>query len=287
MTGDGVHERLERALAVRKLSIRKFHAALQGDGYPHTSYQAVRRYLKGQAKPTSDFLAAATRILRVRPEWLVLGEGPGTYEEWEKARRREMEAFAVEALDRVRNPDEHFLSTLDELGPRFSPERSRRHLALIRFSRKMFDAGPVSSDRWARVDLREDLLRAAGRFLVGVETAFEQASRRYPDRLAQDGSLPNRLDELLVTRSASDGWYIQWSDGVLQLFASRVIGLGERDPNNSWDSHSPVARARALEEHREWQEGVEASSAARAKAEGARDGGITRPSRAQKAKRPT
>ena len=285
MTGDGLHNRLEYALVVRNLSIRKFHKALQDDGYPHTSYQAVRRYLKGHAKPTSDFLAAATRILGVRPEWLLWGEGPDTQEEWEQERRREMESFALEVLDRTQNPDEHFVASLDELGTKFSTKRSRRRLALLRFARKMFDAGPTSASRWAEVETRQDLLRAAGRFLVGVEKAFEQASRRYPDRLAQDGSLPNRLDELLVTQSASDGWYVHWSDGVLQLFASRVIGLGERDPHNLWDSHAPVDHARARAEYEEWREGAEASSAARAQV--ARDAGSERPSRARKAKRAT
>jgi hypothetical protein len=234
-----IKQRLEHARELRGFSLRKFQQeieklARQDKSVPATSYPAIHRYLKDKkTQPPSDFVAAAARILRVRPEWLLLGEGPRTVEEFTQQEAQRLGEVVREGIDAAAHPDQHFIATMDELGPRLSPQRWRRLQAVERFAQKLFDAGP-SAERWAMQRDRHELLRAAGRFLIGVEDAFDRAG--HGDHT------------LLLLSSASPGWYVAWSDAVLDLFARRVYGLGERDQSNPWDAHE-APDARIAHEH--------------------------------------
>ena len=48
---------------------------LRGRG---TSYASIRRYLAGEAEPSITFLERAAEVTRVRPEWLIAGQGGAT-----------------------------------------------------------------------------------------------------------------------------------------------------------------------------------------------------------------
>ncbi len=231
--------RLRSALKARNVSIRALHKSLQGNGLPGTSYPALHRYLKDQVQPPADFVAAVVTVLRVRPEWLLLGSGPALEEDWEREQQRERERAGMALVGRVEDPfgDFHFIGGLPLGGEHV---RWAHYNALRRFARRLYDAG-ASQQTWAMEDDRRALLAAAARFLVEVDDAFAKAGS---DPEARDPSRARSLtfrSDLLLQGSSSSGWQGTWADAVLDLFARRVIGLGERDPENFWDAHSPAA----------------------------------------------
>lgn len=69
-------------------SIRAFHIALKESGavVRGSSYQMLHRYLADETTPPPDFIAAAAKLLGVRPEWLATGEGEPTAEHGLEAR---------------------------------------------------------------------------------------------------------------------------------------------------------------------------------------------------------
>lgn len=72
--------RLKDALVKSGLSTRQFQIAMESEGVAGSSTGAVYRYLSGETVPSVDFLASASRVLKVRPAWLILGEEPRTDE---------------------------------------------------------------------------------------------------------------------------------------------------------------------------------------------------------------
>ena len=73
-------ERLRHAIETRmeRGSIREFHKRIAERDVSGSSYPVIHRYLKGEVMPPLDFLEAAAEVLRVRPAWLILGEGEPT-----------------------------------------------------------------------------------------------------------------------------------------------------------------------------------------------------------------
>ena len=70
-------ERLRDAIALRG-SVRAFQRKLKGLGVRGGSYASVRRYLKCDVAPPAGFFMVAARVLQVREQWLVDGEGAMT-----------------------------------------------------------------------------------------------------------------------------------------------------------------------------------------------------------------
>jgi hypothetical protein len=115
----------------------------------------------------------------------------------------------------------------------------RRRAALLRFARRLDDA-VFAGAPWASRGSRNTLLSAAGAFLVGVEEAFDRVGRQHPN--AKKESVASRLflSQLLLRDTDSSGAYVVWADAILDLFARRVYGLGERT-NSFFDTHAPTA----------------------------------------------
>jgi hypothetical protein len=246
-----VGERLRLALAVRKRSIRALHKALQGDELPGTSYAALHRYVKDKAQPPADFLAATARELRVRPEWLLLGEGPAFQETWEQEREHERravfeagrEAEQQARLAQAREREQR--AELDEpwnymtftrnlpLGP--EPMATHRLRAIRRFLRKLEDADLANPQRgFINVSSRLALLYAAGVFLVRVDEAFAAAARpsEEGDDYYRGGRGRDWLIEVLVDGTTPPESIVAWHDAALDLFGRRVRWLGARDEHS-------------------------------------------------------
>ena len=133
--------------------------------------------------------------------------------------------------------DGKYIASLD-LGDQ--PSRWRRYQAVRRFAHRLYDA-EASQAVWAMEHDRHAILRAALRFLIDVETAFVGAGTNDMESQAEGRLGLTFRHDLFLRGSSSGGWYVTWSDAVLDLFARRVIGLGERDPENHWDAHDPAA----------------------------------------------
>lgn len=227
--------RIRWALEQRKQSIRALHKALQGEGLPHTSYPALHRYLKGESDPSADFVTAVASLLRVRPEWLLTGNGPALEEEWEREQQRDRARAAVEIRERARDPfdDAEFIATLplgnDEL-------RLARYKALRRFAQRLYDA-EGSQAVWGMESDRRALLAAAATFLVAVDAAFLAAGQYGEHGHTNPRGRRGFRRVLLLESSASGGWQVMWTDAILDLFARRVFGLGERAPDTFVDAH--------------------------------------------------
>lgn len=76
-----VGDRLRQAIdSHESMSIRKFQKRIDETGVDGTAYATVHGYLKEDStrEPSLDFLNEAARILGVRREWLILGEGRPT-----------------------------------------------------------------------------------------------------------------------------------------------------------------------------------------------------------------
>ncbi len=76
-----IGERLRWALEHREISIRAFQQEMHSMQVPGSSYPAVHRYLKGETTPSVEFLMKAAGFLKVRPAWLIVGDGFPTEEE--------------------------------------------------------------------------------------------------------------------------------------------------------------------------------------------------------------
>ncbi|MGI9076839.1 MAG: hypothetical protein ACR2G6_05825 [Gemmatimonadaceae bacterium] len=246
----GIAGRLDRVVRENDLSRRHFQRLIHAEPGGGPGYSAVWNYVEGKKDPPVDFLLAAAKVLGVRFAWLVTGQGARTDADAEREARDARQRYAREVLERHRElHDEHAVNDLD-LGS--GPLAWHRRNAVVRFAQALFDAGS-SQNRWMMQADRRALLRAAGRFLVEVDTAFAKATRQDPSGATEGPFERNRLAELLLLESASAGWYVVWSDEVLNIFKRRVIGLGERDPHNELDSHSLVDHNMALNEHLDWK----------------------------------
>lgn len=81
----GWQRRLNEAVARAGWSVTRLAARLAEREVRSSSYSSVWAYLNRRdvAAPPLEFLEAAAEVLRVRPAWLVLGEGEPTLdEEW-------------------------------------------------------------------------------------------------------------------------------------------------------------------------------------------------------------
>jgi hypothetical protein len=104
--------------------------------------------------------------------------------------------------------------------------RQRRIDALLRFTRKLDDAERLTPNApWDA--MRDDLLRAAGSFLVAVDKAIEEVGMQPMESWpALKGRMPR--SHLIHGVAPSSPDYVDWSDAVLDLFSRRVVGLGAR-----------------------------------------------------------
>lgn len=92
--------RLSEALRIAGVSIRGFHDQIKDRDVPGNSYAVIHRYLRGKATPPVAFLQAASEILGVRPEWLVLDKGEPTEIE-QQMRGSEPDPVDTATRDRV------------------------------------------------------------------------------------------------------------------------------------------------------------------------------------------
>jgi len=265
MNASTPHGRLRTALERREISIREFQRLMEATGIEGTSYPAVHRALQGKPVPAIDFLEGAARILDVRREWLILGAGEMTEEEQRKTTEApEPPAMRGADVD-LKNVETILKENLDFVRPLIGDhDRARaiirfqeRQSAVRRFARKLADAEWPDSP-WQRLGKRRrgELYAAAARFLVGVERLFddigtgatvgrkmnEDEEGNYSpwfDRVSytRDKRVPF-AEDLFLGESWSRGWYVVWSDAVLDLFARRVKGLGERT-GTFIDAHVP------------------------------------------------
>jgi hypothetical protein len=247
-TPSTVRERFGRAVELTKLPISQFRTELYE--YAKTlkrasdvpTYDTMYRYVRKGARtePPPSLLALVAECYGFSADWLLTGEGP------EKRTARDS-LITREAVDRaLERPDENFISSQSFNVVGTDSFSGHRREAVLRFAGKLF-AVRQSQDRWMAEEDRHRLLRAAGAFLRAVDTGFSEAARESWEEYPGHG-LPVSADDLLVVRSASDGWYVTWSDAVLDLFARRVIGLGERDPKNAWDLHAPTGPRMSITE---------------------------------------
>lgn len=226
----GFAERLKQSAGNAGLSIRELHRRLSG--LPGSSYPSIHRYLRGRAEPPAGFVTGAANVLGVLPGWLLTGDGPRTAEETAVEEQRR--------LDESGDPDRPHLLYVRELDLGDDGHAESRRRALLRFSRKLEDASllPVLSSV-SREGERAALMASAGSFLVKVERSFQEAA-------STPIGLPTELDprplvarRILLGESSSTGWRVIWHDAILDLFALRVFGLGERSGRLS-DAHHPV-----------------------------------------------
>jgi len=276
----------------------------------------VNGYVSGTQEPSKEWLLEAAKMLEVRPEWLLTGDGPMTEEpseerDEEEAAKERAEAaptkeradatpkkgrvdrepkkqrgetvaqrssgvlaraaseardaipssFGRESLDITRDEVREVVLPTLEKGAHDDPRVghqivARRLKAMYRFATKLNHAR-VADSSWRPPEDRRRLLVAAARFLVKVERAFADVTREpvYVPTMATDENGSDAADdvtmkpppwspvlgEMLVEPSLSEGWYVTWSDAVLDLFARRVRGLGERTGTQP-DAHNPGSR---------------------------------------------
>ena len=127
-------------------------------------------------------------------------------------------------------PEAAFTSTRDivrdlPLGKGLEAESRRR--ALLRFARKMDDVSHLTPEMYM-VTERAALIAAAGTFLVEVERAYQQAAATPVEDSGIPGRHPLVTGEILVRSSSTGGALLSWQDAILELFARRVIGVGEQ-----------------------------------------------------------
>ena len=195
----------------------------QGE-WKSVSYSAVRTWHTNREPPV-HYVVRLSEVFDVNPEWLLTGS-----EAWLGRAREEVEQTAG-------NPETlAFLQKLD-CGDR--PRAPDRRAAVLRFARTLDDArGPDVP--WDDPDAYREVLAVAMRFLVQVDEAAAVAERLDPT--AEEDTVASRLvSPWFLPDSAAKGWYVSWSDAVLDLFARRVYGLGERSGGLT-DSHAPVAQ---------------------------------------------
>jgi transcriptional regulator with XRE-family HTH domain len=73
-----IAERLRQAVKDSRKSIRWLQRTLAAQHVKGSSYATVHAYLQGRTEPPQDFLRTVARVLNVRPEWLIAGEGAAT-----------------------------------------------------------------------------------------------------------------------------------------------------------------------------------------------------------------
>ena len=208
--------RLRQAIENSDFSFRGFQREVSERVPGGITYPTINSYLKDGTEPRRDFVEAAAEILGVRSAWLAFGEGQPTAEGEVLARGHDRPAGLL-TEDEFWAREEAFIASLD-LGD--DRQASRQH-ALLRFDRMLVDAQTPDSP-WAQSqERREAILRAAGRFLVDVDAAVENAARR-------EGEGSSYWDELIMIRSDSFPWNVLWHDATLALFARTVKGLGLR-----------------------------------------------------------
>jgi hypothetical protein len=169
-------------------------------------------------------------------EWLARGEGAMTAAAGQaEARRRES---PLRGLEQLVKRDADLAADLIPDGP----DAAFRRAALVRFARRLDDCDFPGAP-WSQPQQRRELLSAAARFIVAVDGAFEYSGKVSPD--ADSKTAKGRLfhDTLLVRNTSSPGAYAIWADAILDLFARRAYGLGERT-GAAFDAHSPAAGPR-------------------------------------------
>lgn len=232
-----IGERIEEVLNQKGMSKRRFAKLLKPSGARGISYPAIFRYLpsedakrrKGKrTPPPAEFVVAAAKVLGVMPGWLLTGEGPRTPEDVEAQRR---------ALEHLMDPDrdgQEYVKGLD-LGTGQAAEVRRD--ALLRFIRKL-DAKSRYTPEFFEAGERAALVQAAATFMIGVDGAFQASTRTKLPNVRSGDPRPLVSGGILLGQSSAGGWLVYWCDAILDLFARRVIGLGER---GAADPHAPAA----------------------------------------------
>lgn len=242
-TNDRTH-RVELAREEAGHDLKRFWSQLVDRADLELGYETARRYHRDR-EPSLDYLVAIAEVFGYRLEWLATGQEPM------KPLTSQLEER--ELLKRLNTSiDIQVAQFIDTMPTDQDPTESRqlhqrRKDAVRRFAHKLMDA-EVPGVQWYHREERQQLLRAAWTFLVEVEEAVAAAEGALHgvdrtdhgdgDRLAKTGP------EILLTGSGSRGWYATWSDRVLDLFAMRVYGLGERS-DAFFDAHSPTGFPRS------------------------------------------
>jgi hypothetical protein len=199
-----------------------------------TTYAAVK---KGRLPRDLDtFAADAAAVLGVNVAWLAAGTGPKTVYAGEMLAA--MDQMEQKGLAVLHDPaDVATLAALD-LG---SPDvTSRRRAAVLRFADRLDDVDAPG----ANPDRRAQLVRAAARILIDAETSWERTyaeadaltpgPKVRPAWTEPPSIVTGLASGLLVDPWHDPGRYVLWADRILDAFADRVIGLGER-------GHAPTA----------------------------------------------
>ncbi len=230
VTTNELSARLEQVREEKGFSTLKdfWRQLIEGDQY-EVSYEAVRNYHFNRQPPVA-YLARVADVFGYRLEWLIKGEEPRTVEE----QKRELEAKVIDlARDLSEEPlAEYVEEYLEKL--RGGQELQYRN-AVLRFSKTLEDAATPQFS-WFLPEGRKELLAEAMRFLVGVDSFFRRGGRWDDDEEPQVTS--DKLQARLVRSSKPVGFAAYWTDAVLQLFATRVEGLGVRT-GGLMDSHAP------------------------------------------------
>jgi transcriptional regulator with XRE-family HTH domain len=237
MTSHGtasIASRLSLELDRAGMSKKAFWRALTDSKVLGTSYPAITRYLNGTTHPSADFVVAAAEVLQVTPGYLLTGDSPRLQAEADQHRQ------AFQQLPRLTDSDRHYWTFVANLPLGSGRERDVRRGALIQFAKKMANVSIMNVEMFDVAE-REALIAAAGVFLVEVEQAFQAAARAPVAGRGRSDPSPLVTAGLLLGSSSSGGWWVNWTDAVLDLFARRVMGLGER--SGQWaDAHHPVGQ---------------------------------------------
>ena len=173
----GVSDRLAEALELRERTIRSLHESLKGSKIKGTgSYSSVHAYVNGDVMPPLEFLLAAAEELRVRPSWLVLGEGEKT-EQQQSAREQVEEVVTKLAPELIHQPIQRHFPLYDRL-----PETSRHMLFSVwakryeQLHRRLYEGeeGPPAGNLMTQA--AEEAAQAAMAPLHVFEVAAEDVS---------------------------------------------------------------------------------------------------------------
>ena len=231
-------ERFDQALKNAGKKIRPFHEELANSekwsDVPGSSYSMIHRYLRGKSTPPVEFIEAAADMLGVNAPWLAFGTGPRDQNET-LAQEKEIMERAWKLGSLTEHDEERAFAYLSE------EDRIKHHdkrAAIGRFSAKMSAA---ISAPFADMETRTHVLQCALRFLIGVEEMFDQFGDPDPDNPDTRLAFKGDRSDLYLLRSDSSGWRATWQDAVLDLYARRVKGLGERS-DEYFDQHAASGR---------------------------------------------
>ncbi len=238
--------------AEHRIFMEQLDRARRQSGHTQTSFAKLcgvtttimGEYLRGGRQPGFDTLRRISVVTGVSLTQLVFGTPARRIEE----AASEFERAYGERIKGEWRDDNRSVTTILKRLRVNRWKAGAMHSALLRFSRTL-RGGENPDSPW--VARREEMMAAAARFLVRCEEAFQYAS--FP-RGVKTGGARMATSGLLLAGSSSLGWKATQYDAMLTLFASRVIGLGERQSDNWLDVHAPTAAHRRLTYETLWSQ---------------------------------